>query len=73
VRPVTVNQASRAYVTTVRPPGLPVKAKMIAHQRAPTTAVPPDRPHEATSATGHGGVDAGANDDGEQELVVVRG
>jgi hypothetical protein len=33
----------------------------------------PDLPHGATGANGHGGAGPGPDDEGEEELVVVRG
>jgi hypothetical protein len=56
-----------------RPAEDAVKPKVITHQQSLTTAIPPDLPRGATGSKGLGGADAGPGDEGEKELVVVRG
>jgi hypothetical protein len=45
----------------------------IAKGVTPTEREQPDLPHGATGARGHRRADPGAGDEGEEELVVVRG
>jgi hypothetical protein len=45
---------------------------MISHQRSLPPGAAADLPRGATSTNGHGGVDPGPSDEGEEELVVVR-
>jgi hypothetical protein len=61
-----------SYDPLARPPAAPLKAEVTSHQRFLSPSAPAGLPREAQGA-GRDGGDPGADDEGEEELVVVRG